>query len=148
MISPVSFRSSSNAAFSDMISRPQTYIQKDPSAASSINSESPKKKSSFGKALVGFLAVSAAICGTLALGKNKGLFNKLVEKGGKLGTVGETLNKAGQYVIDKAGAVKNWVMSKLKKTHDIQNMEIPSARVEMHRVTLNDKYSEIVDTVL
>lgn len=76
-ISPVSFRSATTTPgsdFSTLISRPQTYTQKEqPVAAVEINGAG-KKKSPV-KTILGLLVGAAGIAAGLALGAKHGIFN-------------------------------------------------------------------------
>ena len=79
MVSPVSFRATTQTSFQDMINRPQTYAEK-PAAAANING-TEKKKGGLGKKLLGLLVAAAAVAGgMIAVNKNMSKITPLLEK--------------------------------------------------------------------
>ena len=79
MVSPVSFRATTQTSFQDMINRPQTYAEK-PAAAANIHG-TEKKKGGLGKKLLGLLVAAAAVAGgMIAVNKNMSKITPLLEK--------------------------------------------------------------------
>ncbi len=118
-ISPVRFTAATtrfgntSTNFQDIINKPQAYTipQETPSAATSINDKSVKKKSP-AKAILGTLIAAGAIATGLAVGATKtNIF--AAGKNEMLNTVKGYLSQAGTFIADKAGLAKEFVMSKL-----------------------------------
>ncbi len=117
MINPVSFRSATVNSFQEKLSKPQAYTKANAPVASSELNGAQEKKSSTGKKVAGAVVLAGAIAAGLALGKGKiGALKGQVNN--------ETLKKclggletAGTKIGEKAGQIKEFVLSKLQKTN-------------------------------
>ncbi len=107
-ISPVSF--GNNAAFHEMISRPQAFATQSTAVASTPVEEKPKKKGGLKKLLAAVAVAGAAVAG-IVYGAKKGVFKVDPEKGNKvLNTVKGCLDRFGnavaEFVSKHAGKAK------------------------------------------
>ena len=113
-ISPVSFRSTTatpGTDFSTLISRPQTYTQKEqPVAAVEINGAG-KKKSPL-KAILGIAIAAAGVAAGLALGAKHGIFNPKVNGNQHVETLKAGLKYAGEQISAWGKAAGKFVQDK------------------------------------
>ena len=130
-ISPVSFRSTTatpSSDFSTLISRPQTYTQKEQPVAAAELQGTGKKKSPL-KVILGIAVAAAGVAAGLALGAKHGIFNPKVNgnqhvetlKAG-LKSAGEQISawgkSAGKFIQTKWGEIK----SNLPKADEVKDM--------------------------
>ena len=109
-VSKVSFASSATTSFQDKIRQPQTYVGASTTAAATgISGEEPKKHS-FIKTAGKVVGVAAIAAGLLALGSKFNVFDKIPVK-----KLSNALNKAGDFVLDKASTAKTFVKNHLPK---------------------------------
>ena len=138
MISPVSFSAVQGSNFTDLISRPQAYTRTEtPAAASTLKDEKGKKGAA--KKVGIAIVVTAAVLAALGLGAKKGIFtsDKIKQEWLKKGL--GYLDKAGNWIADKAIKAKDFVISKLPKA-----AKESSEAVE----TVAEKAAEVAETVV
>ncbi len=121
-ISPVSF-GSTPMSFSERVSAPQRFAQKEAPVAATNLTRSNKNESSFGKKLFKFVLAAGAIAAGLALGAKKGIFksekmtNETLKKGlGYVQTAGE---KIGEKATHYYGIVKDKISQIVKKAPEV-----------------------------
>lgn len=112
MVSSIGFRSTTPqvSTFQDMISRPQTYIQKETPAAASSLKDGKNKKGSAGKVIAGLLVGTAAVtAGLLYAGRHPEKLDGLISKfkDGKLKT---NLIKVGNKIVEMGEGIDSKVV--------------------------------------
>lgn len=130
-ISPVRFtaattRFGNSSNFQDIINKPQAYAipQETPSASTSINNTSAKKKSP-AKAILGTIIAAGAIAAGLAFGATK--TNIFAEgKNELLNKAKGYLSTAGNVIAEKAVAAKNFIVDKALLAKDFITQKLPS----------------------
>ena len=99
-ISPVSFRSTTatpHSDFSTLISRPQTYTQKEQPVAAAELQVTGKKKSPL-KTILGIVVAAAGVAAGLALGAKHGIFNPKANGNKHVETLKAGLKYAGDQI--------------------------------------------------
>lgn len=116
MINPVSFRSTAAAtSFQERLAQPQAYTKAETPVAASGLDGAKETKGSAGKKVLGTVVLAGAIAAGLALGKGKigGLKDKVNNETLKKCIGG--LETAGTVIAEKAGQLKQMVLSKIQK---------------------------------
>lgn len=130
-ISPVSFRSitaTPSSDFSTLISRPQTYTQKEQPVAAAELQGTEKKKSPL-KTILGIAVAAAGVAAGLALGAKHGIFNPKANGNKHIETLkaglkyaGDQISawgkSAGTFIQTKLGEIKNH----LPKADEVKDM--------------------------
>ena len=114
MISPISFSGVQGSNFSDLVSKPQAYIRPQTPAAASTLKEEKGKKGGLKKVGIAVVVVAAALA-ALGFGAKKGIFTSDKIKNETLKKGLSYLNKAGNWIADKAIQLKDKVTGLFKK---------------------------------
>ena len=116
MINSVSFRSTTATSFQEKLAKPQAYTKADtPVAASGLDAKK-EKNGSTGKKIAGVVILAGALAAGLALGKGKISVLKDKVNNETLKKCLEGLETAGTVIAEKAGQIKELVLTKLPKT--------------------------------